>query len=221
MAVMPGSLLGGLERTLMSVIQQQLSVNLAFFKKAIFLTILVALGLALGAASVKAHAADSGVSDGQKRGRSTGLPVPRFVSLKARAVNLRVGPGRKYAISWLYKKRGLPVEVIQEFDQWRRIRDSEGSTGWVLHSLLSSKRTAIVAPWDRANSSDTNEDALLLDAKNDASDEAATVARLQAGLLVNVEECGQGWCEVEVQNTKAWLKQESLWGVYPNEPLDG
>ena len=137
-------------------------------------------------------------------------------------VNLRVGPGRKYAIAWLYKKRGLPVEIIQEYEQWRRIRDSEGTTGWVLHSLLSGKRTALVAPWERTEPLEgrTNEPAFF-EARTAGSDDASTIANVQAGLLVNVETCNQGWCEIEAQSTRAWMKQETLWGVYPGETVDG
>ncbi|MEZ5840142.1 MAG: SH3 domain-containing protein, partial [Hyphomicrobiales bacterium] len=67
----------------------------------------------------------------------SGLPVPRFVSLKSNRVNVRVGPGRGYEVSWVFTRGGLPVEVIQEFENWRRVRDSEGAEGWVFHSLVS------------------------------------------------------------------------------------
>ena len=77
----------------------------------------------------------------------SGLPVPRFVSLKAPRVNVRVGPGEDYGIAWVFVKPGLPIEVIQEFDNWRRIRDSDGQVGGVFQSLLSGKRTAVVALW--------------------------------------------------------------------------
>jgi SH3-like domain-containing protein len=76
----------------------------------------------------------------------SGLPLPRFVSLKAGRVNVRVGPGEDYKVAWVFTKSQLPVEVIQEFDTWRRIRDSDGQMGWVFHSLLSAKRTAVVTP---------------------------------------------------------------------------
>jgi len=72
----------------------------------------------------------------------TGLPIPRFVSLKSGKANMRVGPGGKYQVAWLYQKKGLPIEIIQEFDNWRKVRDAEGNEGWMLHSLLSGKRTA-------------------------------------------------------------------------------
>ncbi len=96
------------------------------------------------------HAAMAQATAGTTLGAS-GLPVPRFVSLKPARVNLRVGPGRDYAVSWLFMKSGLPVEIIQEYDNWRRIRDADGTEGWVYQSLLSGKRTAITAPWLKNN----------------------------------------------------------------------
>jgi len=175
---------------------------------------LLALGIGLGTVITPTLAGE----DGLNRGPETGRLLPRFVSLKSKSVNLRVGPGRKYAISWKYQKRGLPVEVIQEFDRWRRIRDSEGSTGWVLHSLLSNNRTAVVAPWEKPRKP---ANIAFFNGKGTARKDSPTVARLQAGLIVRVNECGKNWCSVEAQNTKFWLKQESLWGVYPGEAIDG
>jgi len=79
----------------------------------------------------------------------SGLPLPRFVSLKSGRVNARIGPGVNYPVDWLYLKPGLPVEITQEFENWRRVRDSDGSEGWINQSLLSGKRTGIAAPWQR------------------------------------------------------------------------
>src|SRR5262245_43622062 len=81
------------------------------------------------------------------KGASSGLPTPRFVSLKADEVNVRSGPSWDHAISWVFPRAGLPVEVIAESDVWRQVRDSEGATGWVLGTLLSGRRTVLVAPW--------------------------------------------------------------------------
>lgn len=202
-------------REFVSVPKIQQSNMFKVSKVHLFVTCLIMLGLAFGAYSEAAYAAD-----GEKAGRETGLPLPRFVSLKAKSVNLRVGPGRKYKIAWHYRKKGLPVEVIQEFDQWRRIRDSEGTTGWVLHSLLSSKRTAILAPWDvRQEGAITR--AAFHEGKKKANKNASIVARLQSGLLVDVNGCESGWCEVNAQNVSFYLKQYKLWGVYPDEGIDG
>jgi len=186
------------------------------FKTAL-VALMIATGLMLGNLSNPAHAAEAGM----KIGRETGLSLPRFVSFKRGSVNLRVGPGRKYAIKWNYRRRNLPVEVIQEFDQWRRVRDAEGTTGWVLHSMLSSKRTAIIAPWDRPQAAEGQVvKAAFLNGKGSASNSASTVAKPQAGLQVNVDECNGEWCAVEVQGTGFWLEQEKLWGVYPGEKIE-
>ena len=181
----------------------------------------IMLGSGFGFVSSPALAAGSIGQTGVKIGQETGLPLPRFVSLKAKSVNLRVGPGRKYAIQWHYTRRGLPVEVTQEFEQWRRIRDSEGTTGWVLHSLLSGKRTAIVAPWEKPKIEIGNVvKAAFHNGKGSADRGAKTVARLQPGLMVNVIECENGWCAAEAQKIAFWLRQDSLWGVYPQEHID-
>ncbi|HET9272691.1 MAG TPA: SH3 domain-containing protein, partial [Methyloceanibacter sp.] len=81
------------------------------------------------------------------------LPVPRFVSLKSDKVNVRRGPSTDQAIVWVFSRAGLPVEVIAESDNWRRVRDSEGADGWVFHSLLSGRRTVLVAPWSKSEES--------------------------------------------------------------------
>lgn len=145
---------------------------------------------------------------------ASGLPVPRFVSLKPARVNIRVGPGRDYAVSWLYTKSGLPVEIIQEYDNWRRIRDVDGTEGWVYQSLLAGKRTAIVAPWQRGKSEN------LIDLYASASDSARIVARAEAGVIGNIRECTGKWCQIETQGTRGWIKQALIWGAYPDEVFD-
>ena len=145
---------------------------------------------------------------------ASGLPVPRFVSLKPARVNIRVGPGRDYAVSWLYTKSGLPVEIIQEYDNWRRIRDVDGTEGWVYQSLLAGKRTAIVAPWQRGKSEN------LIDLYASASDTARIVARAEAGVIGNIRECTGKWCQIETQGTRGWIKQALIWGAYPDEVFD-
>lgn len=195
----------------------------------LFVTLLVVLGVILSFAERPAHAADASVkldpsSKVVKLGRATGLPLPRYASLKFKKTNLRVGPGTKYGVSWAYKRKGMPVEIIQEFDNWRRIRDFEGTTGWVLHSLLSARRTAIVAPWKRNFNAEAGADLAqlaLLNGKDDASRDSRTIARLQPGLQVGVESCQSGWCAVKADAVKAWLPQEKLWGVYRDEQVGG
>src|ERR1700743_961106 len=90
-----------------------------------------------------------GVARADQNGSVSGLPVPRYVSLKSDRVNLREGPSKDHQTSWVFQRAGLPVEITAESDNWRRIRDSEGTEGWVLQSLLSGRRTVLVAPWKK------------------------------------------------------------------------
>jgi len=146
-------------------------------------------------------------------GSVTGLPVPRYVSLKTDRVNLREGPSKEHRTRWVYQRAGLPVEVTAEFETWRRVRDADGTEGWVLHSLLSGRRTALVAPWSR------NKDEVF-PMRGSAAEDAKVVARLQAGVVANVASCANAWCRVSVGNITGFIRQERLWGVYPNEKVD-
>ena len=145
------------------------------------------------------------------RTAGSGLPVPRFVSLKSSKVNVRVGPGEDYGVAWVFVKPGLPIEVIQEFDNWRRIRDSDGQVGWVFQSLLSGKRTAVIAPW-------------ASDGPRPVRDRAAAAAEvtayLEPGVMATVDRCRGGWCRISGDRFVGWIQQEQLWGVYPNEEVD-
>jgi SH3-like domain-containing protein len=144
------------------------------------------------------------------RGPVTDLPLPRFVSLKSAKVNVRIGPGKDYPVSWLYMKPGLPVEIIGEYDLWRRIRDSEGTEGWVYHSLLSGSRTSIAAPWLKGK-------ATTIDVYRTPAADAPVVAMMEPGVVSSVAECHAGWCNVEVASRAGFVKQAELWGVYPDE----
>ena len=140
------------------------------------------------------------------------LPLPRYVSLKSSRVNLRNGPGRDYKVNWLYLKAGLPVEIVQEYDLWRRIRDSDGTEGWVYHSLLSGERTALAAPWLKGK-------ATYIDVFRSPAADAPLVARLEPGVVSNVEKCVAGWCEIKVSDSDGFVRQRDIWGVYPDEML--
>jgi SH3-like domain-containing protein len=146
---------------------------------------------------------------GVETGKS-GLPVPRFVSLKATRVNVRIGPGEDYKIAWIFTKPGLPIEVIQEYDNWRRIRDSDGTVGWVFQSLLSGRRTAVVAPW-------ASDDPRPI--RSSPSAEASITAYLEPKVMGEIDRCDAGWCRISGKDYSGWLPQEQLWGVYPGEEL--
>ena len=142
----------------------------------------------------------------------SGLPLPRFVSLKAKSVNLRVGPSVDYAVAWRYLKSGVPVEIIQEYDNWRRIRDADGAEGWVFHSLLSGERSAIAAPWMKGK-----DGTVYVNMHADSRETGAVVARLQPGVVVKLDECNGNWCHAEADGTEGWLSQAEIWGAYPGE----
>lgn len=145
----------------------------------------------------------------------SGLPVPRFVSLKADRINMRTGPGTDYPAQWVFKRAGLPVEVIREFEGWRQVRDAEGTTGWVLASLLSGRRTALVTPWELKGGRAVPQVAI----RDDDSDRAKEIAQVEAGVIANVKYCDGRWCEISVGDVRGYLEQKKLWGVYPNETV--
>ncbi len=140
-------------------------------------------------------------------GRSTGLPVPRFVSLASDQVNVRHGPGEQYPIQWVFVRRGVPVEIIAEHDNWRRIVDSEGDRGWVHGNLLSSRRTVLV----------TGEVRTL---RRTPRDDAMPVLRAEPGVLGELFDCQGEWCRVEIAGKRGWLKRDEVWGVGPDEVFD-
>jgi SH3-like domain-containing protein len=145
----------------------------------------------------------------------SGLPLPRFVSLKATRVNLRVGPGRDYAVAWLYTKPGVPMEVIQEYDNWRRVRDAEGTEGWVYQSLLSGERTAMAAPWKIGDGQDN-----YINMHREARANARIVARLEPGVVVEVKTCDGEWCEASADGVSGYVTQGEIWGAYPGEAFN-
>ena len=181
--------------------------------KRLLMAFAACLALLFVAMPTSANAAESEGANGTATGAS-GLPVPRFVSLKPARVNLRIGPGRDYPVSWLFMKSGLPVEIIQEYDNWRRIRDADGTEGWVYQSLLSGKRTAITAPWLK------NDKSKMITMRRDANDTAAVAADIEPGVVGTVRQCTGQWCRMDVSGVRGWIRQSDLWGVYPGEVFD-
>lgn len=137
-------------------------------------------------------------------GRSTGLPVPRFVSLAADEVNVRFGPGKQYPINWVYTREGLPVTIIAEFDTWRKIRDHEGDEGWVHSSLLSSRRTIMVRGEVRE-----------LRRTPDAT--SRVVLRAEPGVIGQLFDCDDDWCRVEIAGRRGWLPRSDFYGTLDDE----
>lgn len=162
--------------------------------------------------SAKAEAQETG-AEAIGKGPVSGLPIPRFVSLKSDEVNLRTGPGKDYPTQWVFRRAGLPVEVIKEFETWRQVRDADGVTGWVSQALLSGRRTAQVLPWEiKAGAASPK-----LELKADDSDRAPATALVEAGVIANLQTCDSRWCYVTVEAFRGYVEQSKLWGIYPGE----
>ncbi len=142
-----------------------------------------------------------------QKGSDSGLPVPRFVSLGADKVNARTGPGSRYPIAWQYQRRGLPVEVVAEYEYWRRIRDRDGTETWVHKNLTSGKRYALVDGTVRElhKKPDPNSDVLL---------------SAEPGVQARLKKCDESWCQVEIAGAKGWMPRSHLWGLYPGETFE-
>jgi SH3-like domain-containing protein len=136
------------------------------------------------------------------------LPLPRFVSLRADQVNLRTGPGVQYPVEWVYQRRNLPVEIIAEYRTWRKIRDWQSTQGWVHQSMLSGRRTIIVTGKRRS-------------LRSSADTKSPPVAEIEAAALAHLDNCpsGGGWCLVEAESLKGWLRKVEFWGAYRDEVL--
>jgi SH3-like domain-containing protein len=186
-------------------------------------------------AAAAAMAPDPAVAGDQSEG--SGLPLPRFASLKSDHVNVRGGPNKDHDVAWIYTRPALPVEITAEFENWRKIRDRDGSEGWVYHTLLSGKRTAFVAqprtqpPRNQSTSAQptaaqlTNTQSVRaqvdLAPLHAAADGASALrAMLEPGVLGMVKRCNGQWCRLTGTGFDGWVEQSRLWGVYPNEKIE-
>jgi len=171
---------------------------------------LVALALCAGTGLAAQPA-----SEPQSLGAS-GLALPRFASLKSDRVNLRQGPGTDYPTAWVFRRAGLPVEIVKEFESWREVRDAEGTTGWVLGSMLSGRRTAVVLPWEQKAGQQQPTSAALRD---DDSTSARPLAYVEAGVLASIISCDGRWCRISVGGFRGYIEQVKLWGAYQGEVI--
>jgi SH3-like domain-containing protein len=144
-------------------------------------------------------------------GSVTNLPLPRFAALRSDNVNMRTGPGTRFPIEWTYQRRELPVEITREFELWRRIRDSDGTEGWVHQSTLMGRRSAIV------RGAPGSEVAL----RRRPEPDAAPVARLRPGVVVRLRQCEarNPWCEAQVGDHRGYLRRAEVWGVTAEEEV--
>jgi len=154
----------------------------------------------------------------EKRFRSTSYPLPRFVSLAKDKVYVRAGPTQKFPIKWVLQRKDLPVEIILEYQTWRKIRDHEGEEGWVHQALLSGDRTALVMAEEEGMVP------LYKRVKGGIASGLDKVAYLKPFVLLAVEECEGTWCYVKTleKNTtfSGWIERKMIWGVYADENFD-
>ncbi len=141
--------------------------------------------------------------------KGTSLPLPRFVSLRSGKVNLRTGPGVQYPVDWVYHRQHLPVEIIAEYGTWRKVRDWQGTQGWLHQSMLVGQRTLIVTG-----------DTRTIRRKSDPK--STPVARVEAGVIGKLVSCPdlKGWCRVEIAGHEGWLRRVEFWGVLRNEVME-
>lgn len=134
------------------------------------------------------------------------LPVPRWASIAAPEINLRTGPGKRYPIDWVLKKKALPVEIRQEFDHWRLIAEPGGATGWIHRSMLSGTRHGMVK----------NDQALTANPDKNAR----IVALLKKNVIARIRACQPEWCQLEIESYKGWVPKDALFGVYEKEVFE-
>lgn len=153
-------------------------------------------GLSLGLCAASAAAA-----------RAETETANRYASLRHETTHARAGPGQDYPIRWTYKRKGLPVLVLREYDLWRQVRDPEGDEGWVHAAGVTRRRTVMV----------TGQARIL---RKDPQDSGAPVARLEPGVIGRIERCDRAWCRITVTGYSGWLKHGEVWGVRPGETVE-
>ncbi len=180
-------------------------------KIALFLTFMLIFALPAAAEEkVKiAEPAQSNLAVDLGGGKNTsGLPIPRFVTLASEKVFVRTGPALRYPIKWIYQREHLPVEIVQEFDTWRKIRDMDGDDGWIHQSLLSGDRSVIV------------KGEVPLAVRKEPQAESRLLAMLEPNVVASVKECKAAWCQVSSQGYTGWAERKFLWGIYDSEDFD-
>jgi len=139
---------------------------------------------------------------------STGLPLPRFASLRSNKVNVRTGPGLRYPIEWVYQKREMPIEIIAEYETWRKIKDWQDTLGWVHQSMLSGKRMFIIINSPQA-------------IRKRGKTKSIAIAEAEPGVIGTLKSCKtqSDWCRVQIGEYNGWLRRTQIWGAYKNESI--
>ena len=149
------------------------------------------------------------VATAQTEQAASGLPLPRFVSLRSDKVRMRTGPGVRYPIDWVYKRQNMPMEVVAEFGTWRKVRDFQGTEGWMHQSMLSNKRTLAVTGQTRT-------------LRFNSDSKSPAVARIEPSVTGKITRCRKnaGWCKLSFGKYEGWLRRVEFWGAYPTEKIN-
>ena len=166
------------------------------FHRLLRLPLAVALSAALG---VPALPVSAGRNDAP-------VKLPRFVSLRSDQVNLRVGPGQTYPIEWLLTRKGMPIEIVREFQNWRMVRVWPDISGWILDRMVTAERHVIVAGAVRAM-------------RNKPDAQSEIVARAEPGVVAKLLACQGDWCRIDAGGYQGWLRRGDVWGVLPDETV--
>ncbi len=147
----------------------------------------------------------SAAADAQQAQRigESGLPLPRFASLASDEVNMRTGPGSQYPVRWVYRRRGLPVKIVAESDQWRQVVDPEGETGWIHSSLLSRRHNVLITGKQ------------VVEIRRSPNSGARTLLRVEPGVIAELVSCQKDWCLIDLEGDRGWTRRDNLWGVTP------
>lgn len=174
-------------------------MNRAFLMLSMIVTIMITVHSPLSAQAINKGQATIGES---------GLSIPRFVSVDTDKVNMRTGPGEQYPILWVYQRNHLPLVVTSEYGQWRRVRDFEGTTGWMHRALLSGNRTAVI----------TGKQVRTL--YSDPNTKSTPVIRAKPGVVAPINQCAKGWCNLTIAGRSGWLPEGHIWGIFSGELIE-
>jgi SH3-like domain-containing protein len=141
-------------------------------------------------------------------GIHTGDQLPRFATLASPEVNIRTGPGTRYPIEWVLRRKGMPVEIVQQFEHWREIRTEDDTKGWVHKVMLNGYRSLMV----------TGTEPQILFARPDA--DARVLAQVEPDVIGRIKRCQKKWCQIRIQGYEGWMKKSSFWGVYNAEKFE-
>ena len=147
-------------------------------------------------------------SNSNNFGSNTGLELPRFVSLKSDDANIRVGPSVNYPIVLKYTKANLPLKIIEEYNDWRKIEDIDSNIGWIHKSLIKGERRGIIISTDNSN------------VKLHNIEKGKIFGEIEVGVIVLISKCKKEWCQIQKNNTKGWVNKNYIWGTNKDEILN-